>query len=194
MKKIFNIKITEEGLNTIMKALECYSRLGINQFTYCLEHNPKFDRLDWDDKREIEDYLRHKIDSRSFGIHHPEVAKFNEAFQIKKEIEKNIAISKEPVMKHISNAYNGALDKYEYIPKFCDNNGNELKHEISIPISLKHQKKLKALGEKEDYAGLWKYVDKHNLKGKIRGTTSEVSADYTKLIIFQPYEIGNIFA
>ena len=188
MKKIFNIKITEEGLNTIMKALECYSRLGINQFTYCLEHNPKFKELDWDDKREIEDYLRHKIDSRGLGIYHPEVAKFNEAFQIKKEIEKNIAISKEPVMKHMSNSYDGALSDYEYIPRFYDDSGNKVEHQIIQEIPEKHQEKLKNLGKKKDFEGLWRYVDKH-LKIGVRGNATRISDDYTQVVIVKPYEL-----
>jgi len=189
MKKIFNIKITEEGLNTIMKALECYSRLGINQFTYCLEHNPKFEELDWDDQREIEDYLRHKIDSRSLGIYHPEVAKFNEAFQIKKEIEKNIAISKEPVMKDISNSYDGASSDYEYIPRFYDDSGNKVEHQIIQEIPEKHQEKLKNLGKNKDFEGLWRYVDEH-LKIGLGGSATRISDDYTQIIIVKPYKIN----
>ena len=189
MKKTFNIKITEDGLNTIMRALECYSRLGLNQFAYCLEHNPKFDRLDWDDKREIEDYLRHKIDSRNFGIYHPEVAKFNEAFQIKKEIEKHIAISKEPVMEHMTNIYDGALADYEYIPKFYDDAGNKLEHQITQDIPKKHQEKLKNFGKKKDFEGLWHYVDKH-LNIGIRGNSTRISDDYTQITIVKPYKIN----
>ena len=189
--KIFNIKISEDGLNTIMKALECYSRLGLNQFAYCLEHNPKFDRLDWDDKREIEDYLRHKIDSRNFGIYHPEVAKFNEAFQIKKEIEKHIAISKEPVMEHMTNIYDGAIAEYEYVPKFYDDAGNKLEHQIAQDIPKKHQPKLKKFAENKDFENLWKYVNKH-LRTNIKGNATRISDDYTKMIIVKPYKINNI--
>jgi hypothetical protein len=189
MKKIFNIKISEDGLNSIMKALECYSRLGLNQFAYCLEHNPKFDRLDWDDKREIEEYLRHKIDARNFGIYHPEVAKFNQAFQIKKEIEKHISIAREPIMQHITNNYDGALEEEAYLPFFFDDSGNKIEHKISIKIDKKHHSKLKKLKESKKYEELWQYVDKNIKNNDIKGLSSEISSDFNELIIYKPYKL-----
>jgi hypothetical protein len=187
--KTFNIKISESGLKTIQDALECYSRLGINQFRYCLEHNPKFAAMSYDERHEIEDYLRHKIDSRDFGIYHPEVTKFNEAFQIKKEIQKNIAISKEPLMEHFTNTYDGALEDYEYIPKFYDDAGNKIKHEISIPISKKHQTKIRNYFKAKDFEGMWEYIDQNNLTKGIRGDSTSVTNRFMKIVISKPYKI-----
>ena len=114
--KTFNIKITEEALAVMMSALECYSRLGINQFRYCLEHNPAFEKLSYEKRHEIENFLKSHIDSRNFGIYHPKVTTFNKAFQIKKEIQKVLAVSKNPIVDNFTNEYDGALGDYDYVP------------------------------------------------------------------------------
>ena len=147
--------------------------------------------MSWGDKREIEDYLRNKIDSRSFGIYHPEVAEFNEAFQIMKEIQKNIAISDKPVMDHTSNIYDGALYNYDFLPKFYDDAGNKMEHEITIPIPAKHHKKLKNFYDtNKDYEAIWKYIDSHNLTNGIRGNSSRISDCLTKITISKPYTLN----
>jgi hypothetical protein len=189
MSKTFNIKVTEETLEVMMCALECYSRLGINQFGYCLEHNPAFGKLGYEKRHEIENFLKSHIDSRNFGIYHPEVTTFNKAFQIKKEIQKVLAISKNPIVDHFTNEYDGALGDYDYVPKFYDDDGNRLDHKIVIDISKKHQKKLSALSKEKKYEELWKYVDIHIKTDNIKGSKSEISEDFKYLIIYKPYRV-----
>lgn len=187
--KMFNIKISKEGLQTIQNALECYSRLGINQFGYCLEHNPKFAALTWDERDEIEKYLMSKIDNRSMGIYHPAVTKFNEAFQIRKEIQLHVTIADNPVMEHFTNVYDGADDNVENIPMFYDDAGKRLKHEIQIPIALKHRRKLKSFVLKKEYEKMWRYINRYINRVPIRGSTSRISEDFTAVIISKPYKI-----
>jgi len=188
--KMFNIKISKEGLQTIQNALECYSRLGINQFGYCLEHNPKFATLTYDDRNEIEKYLRDKIDNRSMGIHHPEVAKFHEAFQIRKEIQLHVAIDDNPIMEDFTNVYDGGRsDNAANIPAFYDDGGKRLRHEFQIPIAPKHRKKLKGFVTKKEYEKMWKYVGKYINLVPIRGSTSRISEDFMAVIISKPYKL-----
>lgn len=185
----FTLKISEEGLQVIMAALECYSRLGINQFSYCLEHNPAFDKLGWDDKRRIEDYLKHEIDARNFGIHHPEVERFNQAFQIKKEIQKNIAIARQPVRNHLTNEYDGAMGDLPCVPVFLDENGEAVRDEIRICVPKKHRVKLRKMIYDKDFKTLWDFVDKNiDFKG-VRGNSTRITDDAHWLIVSQPYRL-----
>lgn len=185
--KTFNLKITKGGLQTIVQALECYSRLGINQFTYCLDAHPKFAALSWDRKKHIEDFLKFCIDDNNLGIGHPEVVKFNEAYQIKKEIEKNIVISEKPVMDGYSVSYSGALGDYDYLPKFFDDAGNRVVHEIEYPLSPKQKEVLMDLRTKGLFTEMWAYIDKTVNFGGVKGNSSRISEDLSKVIVNSPY-------
>src|SRR3990167_1218306 len=85
-QKIFTIQITEEGLNTITWALEIFSRLGLLQFNFALECIPNFSKLSWEERHEIENYLKQKLGNNNYGIYHPKVENFQKAFSIKKEL------------------------------------------------------------------------------------------------------------
>lgn len=186
----FTIKITKEGLKTISAALECYSRLGCNQFKYCLAHNPSFAKLGWEEQSEIEDHLRSDIDSRNFGIYSPEVKNFTKAYEIKKEIDQKIVLSEKPIMEGFSKQYDGALHDYDYLPKFYGEDGKAVKHEVSINIPKKYQHKLKKLAENKDWNGLWDYIDKHVPFNGVRGNAANVSEDFTKITISKPYRLS----
>lgn len=192
MNDSFNITISKEGLRTIMRALECYSRLGINQFGYCLEHNPAFAKLDYEERDGIEKYLRSKIDARNFGIYHPEVAEFTEAFQINKEIEKYVALSEVGwVAESYSKSYDGALDENApNIPKFRDSNGNSLLWERVFEIPLRLRKKMMNLSKSKKYTEIWDLVNKNIDFGGIKGNSTRISDDFTKIIISKPYKIS----
>ena len=188
--KQFTLKINQDGLNTIMHALECYSRLGCNQFAYVLESHPKFNNLDWEDKREIEEYLRHKIDERNFGIYHEAVAAFNQAFQIKKEIQKNVALADNPIRGHMTNIYDGALKKYDYIPVFIDENGEEIKDAISFEIPKKYRKTFEGYAKMGDYNKMWDAVDKWKIVPEdIRGNKREIAEGFSKVTVYEPYRM-----
>lgn len=189
MNKEFTIKITKEGLKTIMAALECYSRLGVNQFAYCLEHNPAFDKLDWGEKREVEEYLRFKIDNRGFGIYHPDVAPFTKAFEIKKEIQKYVTIAEKPIMEHIENSYDGAPKDEPYLPHFIDEKGERVRHEIRIKIPKKNQSEAKILIAKGKFDELWGYINKNINFNGVTGNSTRISDDGTEIIISSPYRI-----
>lgn len=186
MKK-YTIQISEEGLKGIQAALDCYSRLGINQFSYCLEHNPAFVKLEWEDQQQIEEYLKFKIDSRGFGIYHPDVKKFTRAFEIMQEIEKYMAISENPIRESHSKDYDGALNPTEDIPVFLDENGKRIEDKIEIDIPKNHQRAIKILADKKDFEALWNYIDNIGLKKDINGPKSRISDDFSKLIIYSPY-------
>ena len=183
--------MTSEGLKTIINALECYSRLGCNQFNYCLEFNPAFYKLDWVKRQEINDYLHNEIDSRNFGIYSPEVEEFMKAYEIKKEIEMQLVISEQPIMENGGNKdYDGALYKRDYIPTFTDNDGNEINHEIKINIPKKHRAKLEALALKKEWNNIWNYIDKIIDLKNVRGNSTRISDDFTTIIISKPYKIS----
>jgi hypothetical protein len=188
--KKFKLEISEKGLQTIMSALECYSRLGINQFGYCLEHNPAFNKLDYETRDEIEKYLKFKIDSRNFGIYHPEVVKFHDAWQIKKEIQKQVAISKEPIMEHYTNTYDGATDGHDFVPIFLDENGNKIEHKTEIEIPKNIRGKLKKLSSQSKWPEIWDLIDKNVDRKGIRGNMTRIAEDFTKITIHKPYRIN----
>jgi hypothetical protein len=190
--KKYTLRISEDGLETIKAALESYSRLGLNQFRYCLEHNPSFNKLDWETQGKIEEYLKYAIDSRNFGIHHPEVKQFNKAFQIKKEIQKHIAISQEPIMEGFSNAYDGAMSGCDYIPIFLDEKGEKIEHKIELKIPAKVQTRLKKLASKSKWDEAWDLVNKTCNSEGIKGNQSEISPDFSKVTIYGPYRLKNI--
>ena len=181
---VYEIKINEVGLSTIINALECYSRLGLNQFMYCLEHNPKFMALDYDKRAEIESYLRREIDNTNYGIYHPDVESFTKAFDIKKECELFRAIATEPIMKNHTNVYDGSFNDGPHIPTFYKN-GEELKHEIKIPVPKALIKKMKAAAKKANYGEIWKLVDSFN---DVKGSCLRLIDDYCTLVIEKPYK------
>jgi hypothetical protein len=186
--KKFRLEITEEGLNTITQALECYSRLGCNQFQYALDYNTKFFNLNHDDRKEIIDYLRFKIDAREWGIFERHVEPFTKAFEIKKEIEKRIYLSNnDGVRKNLTNESAGPIYKHNYLPKFLNEKNEEIKDCKEFPISVKIRTKLKKLNKSKKYNELWAEINKNINFKNIKGNKSEISKDFTKVIVWEPY-------
>lgn len=187
--KPFNIKITKEGLDTICAALECYSRLGIDQYKYCLDHHPVFNRLPYEEKERIANYLQATIGDRHLGIEHKEAASALVAFNIKKEIDKHLAIIEQPVGPLSDNRYAGAIGDQSYTPRFYSDKGELVKHEVTVDIPKKHQVKIKKLYNNKKYTEMWEYIAKH-IKHKIRGNSTRVGKNFKHLVISRPYRLN----
>lgn len=186
--KKFKLEITEEGLRTIISALECYSRLGCNQFQYALDYNTKFFNLDYEDQSEIVNYLRYKIDMREWGIFSPSVEPFTKAYQIKKEIEKRLYLSEnEGVRKHLTNESDGALYKKDYLPKFLNENNEEIKDCKEFPIPVKIRPKLKTFLKNKEWIKMWDLVNESIDFKNLKGSKSEISEDVSRVVIWEPY-------
>jgi hypothetical protein len=195
--KKFTIQLTEKALNIVVAALDCYSRLGINQFQYGLEANPHFNKLDYDKQQVIAYYLMKKIcpDAPNIGIYHPSVPEHGLAFDIKKELEKWPALEKvRGIRKHYMNVYDGALRQGKDVPVFLDEKGGPLKDQVVFNIPLPLRSKIKRLAAKKKWDEVWECIDKHFDKGLkkgqlVRGTVREIDPEFMTLIVKEPYNI-----
>ncbi len=188
-KKHFTIQISEEGINVLLTALESYSRLGLRQFRYALECLEDFDKLDYDVQLSIEKHLQLFIPGdNNLGIYNKKAEKFNKAFQIKKELEKYLHLSKSDGIKTAySNIYDGSLQDYPYLPRFIDENGKRIEHKKEFDIPVQIQGKLKKLIEKKKFDEVWEMIYKNiDFKG-IKGPRTKISDDLKKVIVSEPY-------
>ena len=190
--KKFKIEISEDGLNIINSALESYSRLGLRQFKYSLEAIPEFFKLDYKTQLEIEKYLQSKIPgNNNMGIYHPEVKNFTKAFQIKKELEKYVALDKSGgIRENWSNIYDGCIYNEEYLPTFLDENNNKIEHKKEFNIPAKIKPKLKELAKESQWNKIWNLIDEHVKKGDIRGNKTKIAPDFSKIIVYEPYRLS----
>ena len=187
MKK-FKLEITEEGLNTIIQALECYSRLGMGQFKCCLEHLPDFDKLDYKTKVEVEIYLQSLTGRKNFGIFHPEVGPFTKAYEIKAEILKRVSLARTGgVRDTFTHIFDGALYDKDYLPKFLDKDDKEIEDCKTFPIPIIIRPKLKKLAEKKDFEKMWEMINEYVDFKNIKGSESVISEDLTRVTVWEPY-------
>lgn len=187
-KKTFILKISEEGLRVIIDALECFSRLGIGQFKFALEFLPQFDKLPYEERLDVENYLKEKTNIRGY-IYSPEVEYFTKSFQIKKEIEKWVALENSGgIRNNYSVIFDGSLNKDDYLPQFLDKNFKHLEDKKEFLISEENREKLAKLMSNQQFDEAWKFVnDVVDFKG-IHGAKSEISSDCKKVTIYEPYK------
>jgi hypothetical protein len=187
--KEFNIKITKEGLETIKAALETYSRLGLRQMQYVFDVLPEFNRLNYRVRDEICEDLVQKLGCpQNYGIYHEKVAKFNKAFQIKKQIEKYVSLDEsDGVIEHFSTVINGPLRNYDYLPRFVDEKGSAVVHEKRFQIPKVMQHNLRTLAKQKNWELVWKLIDKNIKFGNLRANSTRISDDFTEVILSNPY-------
>jgi hypothetical protein len=184
----FTIEITEDGLQTIMAALESYSRLGIYQFRYGLECIPEFFNLSYDAQHEIEEYLKERlgVKYKNYGIFHEAVVPFTKAFEIKCEIEKFVSLKRvDGVREGYSKCYDGAVYRRDYLPDFI---GEKDAKEFEIPRGIRPT--LKSLAKKKQYDKMWELINKNTDFDHIKGNKSEIAPDFSKVTVFEPYKIA----
>lgn len=187
--KEFNIKITKEGLETIIQALETYSRLGLRQMQYVFDVLPEFNSLNYRVRYEICEDLVQKLGCpQNYGIYHEKVAQFNKAFQIKKQIEKFVALDEtDGVIEHLSTRTDGALKDYDYLPRFVDEKGSAVVHEKRFKIPKVMQHNLRTLAKQENWEKIWELIDKNIKFGNLRANSTRISDDFTEVILSKPY-------
>jgi len=186
--KEFNIKITKEGLETIIAALEVYSRVGLKQWNYVFDVLPEWWDLEVDQREYLLNHLRVDLKDNNYGIYHEKVAKFNKAFQIKKQIEKYVALDEtDGVIEHLSTRTDGALKDYDYLPRFVDEKGAAVVHEKRFKIPKVMQHNLRTLAEQKNWELIWKLIDKNVKFGNLRANSTRISDDFTEVILSKPY-------
>jgi hypothetical protein len=95
------------------------------------------------------------------------------------------------VAESYSKSYDGALDENApNIPKFRDSNGNSLLWERVFEIPLRLRKKMMNLSKSKKYTEIWDLVNKNIDFGGIKGNSTRISDDFTKIIISKPYKIS----
>lgn len=115
----------------------------------------------------------------------PDVKQFSIAHDIKKEIEKHVAIRQNPVRTGSTSQYDGALYKGPAIPTFLDAQGNAIEHKIVLDIPKKHQKRIQQLATISN-TKMWQYIQDKKLAGDIKGSSWKLAEDYSTLTIYEP--------
>jgi len=180
--------IDEKQAVVIKNALECYCRGKLGQFDYMLEFVGGW-HLNWDDRREILEFIRAKFTRKaleegkpadhyfptgsngSWGIHHEKAGDGLDAYKIEKVIDNYLSVTRNGGYwgsgTNFNEPYGDDLAEIEGFEKFKD-----------YKFTKTESKKIHKFCAKKDYKGAFEFIDtlaeKYDIK---KGDSSKIMFD-----------------
>jgi len=183
MSDKIKLLVSEEQALVIKNACECYCRGTLGQFDYMLEHVGGW-HLNWEDRREILNFIREKFTKRaleegkpadyyfpvngnsSWGVFHEKAKNGLVAYHVEKVIDNYLSVKRNNGLwgstTNFSEPWGDNLPEIEGFIKYKD-----------YPLKKADSKKLHKFCAKKDFKGAWAFIDGIRPKYKIpRGESS----------------------